>query len=177
MVCTLPSSIWCSCRCEWCDSCERQSSGKHSLCQWREAAWRMRRSHISTVAHASADSTDETSRRHAHRCVAVFLWFVVKAIRLDLVSNRNIESFLAELRYYLGCWRKCAHTQTDNASNCVGTNRKIQALRTWFLSCEHKKKVCAALVKDGTEKNFILSHSACFDGLWLAGAPWNIPWE
>jgi len=120
---------------------------------------------VANARHSHQYCGSRQCRRHAHRYVAVFLWFVVKAIRLDLVSYRNIESFLAELRRYPGCWRKCAHTQTDNATNCVGTNRKLQELRTWFLSCEHKKTAGAALVKDGAEKNFILSRSACFDGL------------
>ena len=66
--------------------------------------------------------------------ICIFVCFATKAIHIKLASDLSTECFLNALRRFCSRRGICSEIYSDNATNFVGANRKLQELKNLFLS-------------------------------------------
>lgn len=101
--------------------------------------------------------------------VYVFICLATRAIHLDLVSDISTDAFIRALNKFFDRRGKSIVIYSDNATNFVGTNRKLQEWYKLFYSDENKKKTMDMLADLGIDWKFIPARSPHFGGLWEAG--------
>lgn len=102
----------------------------------------------------------------AYACIWVCL--ATKAIHVELVGDLTTQSFLNALQRFCDRRGLCTDIYSDNATNFVGANRRLQEVKKLFLSKEHQNKVNDEIAKHGIQWHFIPPRSPHFGGLWEA---------
>ena len=60
--------------------------------------------------------------------ICVYVYFVTKAVFLDLVSDLLTDVFLVSLRHFSALYGVPAELHTDNGSNFAGANSELRRL-------------------------------------------------
>jgi len=102
----------------------------------------------------------------AYACIWVCL--ATKAVHVELVGDLTTQSFLNALQRFCDRRGLCTDIYSDNATNFVGANRRLQEVKKLFLSKEHQNKVNDEIAKHGIQWHFIPPRSPHFGGLWEA---------
>lgn len=95
--------------------------------------------------------------------VAVFIYFVTRAVHLKLVSNLTSDAFLAALTRFMARRGMCAYINSDNATNFVGANK---VLRNYFKLSSNNKTVSETLANECVQWHFNPPAAHHFGGLW-----------
>lgn len=64
--------------------------------------------------------------------IRVFVCFNTQAVHIELVTDLTTEAFLNALKRFIGHRGVCSDIYSDNATNFVGANRKLQELKNLF---------------------------------------------
>lgn len=99
--------------------------------------------------------------------VCLFICLATKAIHLELVSDLSTDCFLATLKRFIARRGKPALLLSDNATNFVGANAKLQELQLFF--SKHRDKIIDSLSIDNISWKFIPPRSPNFGGIYEAG--------
>ncbi|GFW24350.1 integrase catalytic domain-containing protein [Trichonephila clavipes] len=101
--------------------------------------------------------------------IALFVWFVTKALHLELVSDLTSEAFIASLKRF--CARRGApkHIYCDNDTTFVGTRRKLQEIFKFVSRLNENEHFCYFLSQVNIKWHFSPPLSPHFGGLWEAG--------
>lgn len=100
--------------------------------------------------------------------VAVFICLSTKAIHLELASELTSDSFIAAFKRFTGRRGLCTDLYSDNGTNFVGANRKLQKKNECFLK-EISNEAGEWIATKGIHWHFIPACSPHFGGLWEAG--------
>ena len=101
--------------------------------------------------------------------ICLFVCFATKAIHLEVVSDLTTDAFIAALKRFSGRrgWPK--EIWSDNATNFVGTKRKLEEFHHHFVDENHLNPLLHHLAQHKVEWKFIPPHSPHIGGLWEAG--------
>lgn len=61
-----------------------------------------------------------------------FVYFSTRSIYIELVNDLNTEAFLNILKRFINRLGVCSDIYSDNATNFVGANKKLQELKNVF---------------------------------------------
>ncbi|XP_060872759.1 uncharacterized protein LOC132946718 [Metopolophium dirhodum] len=100
--------------------------------------------------------------------ICIFVCFATKAIHIELASDLSTECFLNALRRFCSRRGICSDIYSDNATNFVGANRKLQELKKLFLSDTLDSEIQKLTAELGIRWHFIPPRSPHFGGLWEA---------
>ncbi|XP_060859522.1 uncharacterized protein LOC132936768 [Metopolophium dirhodum] len=82
--------------------------------------------------------------------LCVFICFSTRAVHIELVADLTTEAFLNVLKRFIGRRGVCSDIFSDNATNFVGANNRLQDLKKIFHSEEYLTKIYDALSTEGT---------------------------
>lgn len=71
--------------------------------------------------------------------IAVFVCFTTKALHLEVVSDLSSDSFIAPLKRFCGRRGYCTQIYSDNGTNFVGANTKLNEIQKLFYSQQHMR--------------------------------------
>lgn len=97
--------------------------------------------------------------------VAVFVCFSTKAVHIELVGDLTSDAFLAALKRFFARRGRSTDIYSDNATNFVGANHKLQKVRKMILSNEHSDHVQKFLLDQHIRWHLIPPRSPHFGGL------------
>uniref|UniRef100_A0A2S2PTX9 Integrase catalytic domain-containing protein n=1 Tax=Schizaphis graminum TaxID=13262 RepID=A0A2S2PTX9_SCHGA len=100
--------------------------------------------------------------------ICIFICFASKAVHIELVCDLTTDAFIAALHRFISRRGKCRTIFSDNGTNFVGANKKLNDLSTLLLSAQHKARVQDALALQEITWKFIPPRSPHFGGLWEA---------
>lgn len=100
--------------------------------------------------------------------IAVIVYFVTKAIHLELVTDLTASALLAALKRFMARRGICSDIYSDNATNFIRVAKDIRkdlmvAIR------EATREAADTLANDGVTWHYIPPSSPHFGGLWEAG--------
>lgn len=95
----------------------------------------------------------------------IFVSFSTKAVHIELVVDLSTTAFINALNRLFDRRGRSAAINTDNATNFVGANRKLNEWNDLFHSEQHKNKVQEVLTDIGVQWRFIPLRSPHFGGL------------
>lgn len=99
--------------------------------------------------------------------IALFICFSVRAIHLELVSELSTEAFLLCLRRFISRRGKPAEIWSDNGTNFIGANKKLQEIHS-FIN-ENQDNIITNTCIEGIKWTFIPPRAPHFGGYWEAG--------
>jgi len=100
--------------------------------------------------------------------ICVWVCFVTKAIHIELVGNLTTEAFLSTLNRFFVRRGLRTDIYSDNATNFVRANQRLQEFKMLFLSVGHQEKMQKTLNKLEVRWHFIPPRSPHFGRLWEA---------
>lgn len=107
--------------------------------------------------------------------IAVFVCFTTKAIHLELAEDLSSEKFMEVLKRFIGRRGLCRQIHSDNGTNFVGTNRKLEEIKR-LISVEsnpllkgfNSENNIEWVYRETTKWKFIPPRSPHMGGLWEA---------
>lgn len=97
--------------------------------------------------------------------ICVFVCMVTRAIHLELISSFAAEDFLATLSRFMARRGQVSVLYSDNGTNFVGANRKLQSQFKGYIK---DKSVDKFLSSNAIQWKFIPAAAPHFGGLWEA---------
>ncbi|XP_077260842.1 uncharacterized protein LOC143896724 [Temnothorax americanus] len=128
-------------------------------------------SHTGGVDFCGPIYVREGSRKNATSVkayVAVFVCVATKAVHLEVVSSMTTDAFLSAFKRFIARKGKPSDVFSDNGTNFVGANRKLEELRDIFTKEEHQNKITEVAASDQIKWHFIPPRAPHFGGLWEA---------
>ncbi|GFX33361.1 integrase catalytic domain-containing protein [Trichonephila clavipes] len=95
--------------------------------------------------------------------ICIFVWFVFKAVHIELVSDLTSQAFIAALKRFMA---RRGKTVLDNGKNFVGASNEIKKLLEIVRNPD--EKLANYLAAEGIEWKFIPARSPNFGALWEA---------
>ncbi|XP_072400732.1 uncharacterized protein [Diabrotica undecimpunctata] len=99
--------------------------------------------------------------------VYLFVCLAVKANHLEFVTDLTAQSFLDVLKRFIARRGKPAQIMSDNGTNFVGSNNKLQELSKFLKT--NNAHISDIYANNDIHWQFIPAHSPHFGGLWEAG--------
>lgn len=99
--------------------------------------------------------------------IAVFVCMATKAVHLEAVSDLTTEAFMAALKRFFARRGTSAHIYSDNGTNFVGANKKLDA--DFKAAVKNNVSVIPILAAQKIQWHFIPPAAPQFGGIWEAG--------
>lgn len=99
--------------------------------------------------------------------VALFIYFVTKAIHIEAVTDLSTEAFIASLKRFIARCGKPSKLYSDNGSNFVGAKNELKKVVDPLKV--DKNMILDRLSVESISWSFIPPNSPHFGGLWEAG--------
>ncbi|XP_062713379.1 uncharacterized protein LOC134290294 [Aedes albopictus] len=100
--------------------------------------------------------------------VCIFVCLATKAVHLEIVADLSTQAFLASFKRFVAIRGKPRLVMCDNATNFVGANKELEALRQLLNDQQVQHAMVNAALEDGIEFKFIPPRTPNFGGLWEA---------
>ena len=101
--------------------------------------------------------------------IALFICLSTRAIHLELVCSLSTTDFIAALRCFIARRGIPHEIITDNGTNFVGANNKLQAIYKLLESSDNLKTLQSFTNKHHIKWKFNPGQAPHFEGLWEAG--------
>ena len=73
--------------------------------------------------------------------IAIFICFVTKAVRIEVVTSLTTEAFLAALRWFIARWGKPKTIYSDNGTNFQGASNQLHEVYNMLQSSSQMTRV------------------------------------
>lgn len=101
--------------------------------------------------------------------IALFVCLTTKALHLDVASDLSSEAFISCLKRFVARRGIPSNIFSDNATNFVGANRKLNELYKIVTSQTHNLLIADFLSDKGISWHFIPPSAPHFGGIWESG--------
>ena len=98
--------------------------------------------------------------------ICVFVYFTVKAVHLEVVSDLTTEAFMASLRRFIARRGKPSEIVSDNGSNFVGAAKEISSLYQFLAKSTTQNQITSFCANSGISWKFSPERAPHFGGLW-----------
>jgi len=98
----------------------------------------------------------------------MFVCLVVKAVRIEVVTDLSTEAFLAALKRFSGRRGLPTDIYCDNATNSVGASNQLHDLRKFLFNEKTQAAIQQFCAADFISFHFIPPRALHFGGLWEA---------
>jgi Pao retrotransposon peptidase/Family of unknown function (DUF5641)/Protein of unknown function (DUF1759)/Putative peptidase (DUF1758)/Integrase core domain/Integrase zinc binding domain/Reverse transcriptase (RNA-dependent DNA polymerase) len=98
--------------------------------------------------------------------VAIFICLVTKCIHIEIVSSLSTDAFLMTLKRFISRRGNPSVIFSDNATNFVGANNRLQELHHFFKNSNNSHSIKDFLSQTRIEWKFIPPRSPHWGGIW-----------
>ena len=120
------------------------------------------------VDYAGPFNVKVSRNKSAKAYLCIFVCMAVKAVHLELTSDLTTSAFLNSLKRFIARRGRPKKIMSDNGTNFVGANNKLQELKKFLTNPVNQSEVINFAANQSIEWEFIPPHSPHVDGLWEA---------